>query len=54
MFLFSHFTYSFSQKKIKKASEVIITGSALEKVYFIFYWEEMIGNSLTNHWLGMY
>ena len=53
MFLFSHFRYPFSQKN-KKANEVIITGSALEKVYFIFYWEEMIGNSLTNHCLGMY
>ena len=54
MFLLSHFRWPFSQKKIKKTSEVITTGSALKKVYFIFYWKERIGNSLTNHWLGMY
>ena len=27
--------------------------SELEKVYFIFYWKEMIENSLINHWLDM-
>ena len=48
-----HFRGSFSHKKFKKASGVIIVRSGLEKVYFIFYWKEMIGNSLTNHWLDM-
>ena len=44
-----HFSRSFSQKNKKKASEDIIVRSELEKVYFIFYWNEMIGNYLTNH-----
>ena len=48
-----HFRKSFSQKSFKKASGVIIVYSGLEKVYFIFYWKGMIGNSLTNHWLDM-
>ena len=38
---------------MKKASGVIIVRSELEKVYFIFYWKEMIENSLINHWLDM-
>ena len=48
-----HFRGSFSQEKIKKASGVTIVSSGLEKVCFIFYWKEMIGKSLTNHWLDM-
>ena len=49
--LMLHFRGSFSQKSIK--SEVLIVRSGLGKVYFIFYWKEMIGNSLANHWLDM-
>ena len=48
-----HFRGSFSQEKIKKASGVTIVSSGLEKVCFIFYWKEMIGKSLTNHWLDI-
>ena len=48
-----HFRGSFSPKNFKKASEVIIVGLGLETVYFTFYWKEMIGNFLTNHWLDM-
>ena len=43
----------FHKKNIKKASGVIIVHSELEKVYFIFCWKEMIGNSSTNHWIDM-
>ena len=48
-----HFREYVSQKNLKKASAVIIVRSGLEKVYFIFYWKEMIGSSLTNHWLDI-
>ena len=48
-----HFRGSFSHTQNKKASGVIIVSSGLEKVYFIFYWKEMIGKSLTNHWLDI-
>ena len=43
----------FTQKNIKKANGVIIAHAGLEKVYFIFCWKEMIGNSSTNHWIDM-
>ena len=40
----------FQKKKTKKkTSGVIIVCSGLEKVYFIYNWKEMIGNSLTKH-----
>ena len=41
----------FHKKNLEKASGVIIVLSGLGKVYFIFYWKGMIGNSLTNHWV---
>ena len=48
-----HFRRSFSKKNLKKASGLIIAHSGFQKVYFIFYWKEIIGNSLPNHWLDM-
>ena len=39
--------------EIKKESRVIIVWSGLKKVYFIFYWKEMIGNSLNKDRLDM-
>ena len=50
-----HYRGSFSKKKKnkKKTSGEIIVCSGLEKVYFIYNWKEMIGNSLTKHWLDM-
>ena len=46
-----HYRGSFSKKKKpkKKTSGVIIVCSGFEKVYFIYNWKEMIGNSLTKH-----
>ena len=46
-----HFRGSFSQNNNnkKKTSGVIIFWSGLEKVSFIFYWKEVIENSLIKH-----
>ena len=55
MFLLSVFMLHLEgifRTKNKKASGVILLHSGLEKVYFIFYWKEMIGNSL-NDWLDI-
>ena len=43
----------FQKKKFKKESGVIIVGSGLETVGFIFYRKEMIKNVLINHWLDI-
>ena len=48
-----HCRGSFSHKKTKKESGVIIVRPGLGNVYFIFYWKEMIQSSLANHWLDM-
>ena len=41
------------QSNKHKTSGVIIIFSVLGKVSFIFYWQEMIGNSLNKHWLDL-
>ena len=47
--LMLHFRGYFSKTTTKKTSGVIIVCSWLEKVSFIFYWKEMIGDPLTEH-----